>query len=111
MKLNADLKKIWQFLFELRREGWFKLERDPYRDWKIAVLFFIAVFVFMAVGSYFLFQKMGGEAVFDLNAGKPIKVETLSREDLDAVIEYYSGKGAKYSEAKKTSPKLLDPSL
>lgn len=78
--------------------------------WKFAVFFLFAVVVSSALFGRYLFMQTNQELVLSKDKTSP-QVETISKERIDSVLEYFSNRDKKSEEILNSPAPVIDPSL
>ena len=106
------------FLFELwsglaRRKD--TLERKEIitalRDWKILLIFSMAIMVVVAAGNAYLYFKINNEQLFQGEAKAPSTAVTIDRESLERVIKEFKEKAGRFDGLSRQAPQVNDPSI
>ncbi len=78
--------------------------------WKLAVLFMFLVAVSSAFFSYYFFRQISKELVVE-EGGSISEVETVKKERIGKVLEYFAARKLKSSQILSTPRIIIDPSL
>jgi len=78
--------------------------------WKFTVCFLFAVILFSSFFGYYLFMQINKEPVLSLSGTSP-KVETVKKERMEKVLEYFSIRKQKSNQILNYPAPVSDPSL
>ena len=87
-----------------------RLHRSPSFFWKLAILVIFVVFIFSYFFGYYLFIQINKEPLLETSSISS-QVETVKKERIDKVLEYFSNREQKSNQILNSSAPIIDPSL
>lgn len=84
---------------------------NPSRDWKIILVLTIITVVAVAGFSSYLYWRISGGGFFATPIKNDLPIETIDRNELKKVIQYYKSKESQFKILKSEKPVSVDPSL
>lgn len=77
--------------------------------WKLAIYFMFAVVLVSSFFGYYLFTQVNKELVLSISGDS--QVETIKKERIDKVLEYFSLRKQKSDQILNSPAPIVDPSL
>ena len=78
--------------------------------WKVSAGFILIVIFLSVFFGYYLFRQINKESILSISSGSG-QVETVKKERIDKVLEYFSLKEQKSNQILNSSAPIVDPSL
>ena len=78
--------------------------------WKLAVYFIFLVILFSFFFGYYFFKQINEEPVWEAD-GDNSQVETIRKEKIEKVLEYFSLRKQKSNQILNSPAPIIDPSL
>lgn len=79
------------------------------RDWMIMFSIFVIALAFVGIWSTYLFVSISEENLVIERSARAAGVETLNREKLNEVVEFFENREEKFEKLKKQSPEIDNP--
>jgi hypothetical protein len=84
---------------------------DPYIDWRVIVIVSLCGVCITAAFSVYVYREINRESFFVVLPEDKGKIDTIDRDAMKNIIDYYEARKVMFEDIKKHSVQLPDPSI